>query len=225
MSKDTINNLPLVQKYFGLKENKSVMNLLGSDYWDEMPDDLSRNEFLVYLDLPRPVVLLRLRGGKTLSSRIAKLPSFKEVLMQFPELNFDSILFALTLYGTAFHQNPHDIINSSKDFKSIPLIDDILKPTNGYVLFAHQFEQIYSRIPSASETEVVTLRKDWNKKKPDAIELVKQTEITPGLSFYDLLLERTIEENHFVWNANFKGAKLLWNYINKIQKSKFKSQN
>ena len=48
MSKDTINNLPLVQKYFGLKENKSVMNLLGSDYWDEMPDDLSRNEFLIY---------------------------------------------------------------------------------------------------------------------------------------------------------------------------------
>jgi len=218
MNKDIINNLPLVQKYLGLKENKSVMNLLGSDYWDEMPDDLSRNEFLVYLDLPRPAVLLRLRGGKSFSSRIAKLPSFKEVLMQLPELNFDSILFALTLYGTASNQNPLDIINSSKDFKSIPLIDDILKPTNGFVLFAHQFEQIYSRIPCASETEVVTLRKDWNKKKPEAIELVKQTEIILGLSFYGLLLERTIEENHFVWNANFKGAKLLWDYINKLKK-------
>ena len=217
MNKDTIKELPLVQKYFGLKENKSVMNLLGSDYWDEMPDDLSRNEFLIYLDLPRPAVLLRLRGGKSLSSRIAKLPSIKEVLMQLPELNFDSILFALTLYGTASNQNPLDIINSSQKFKSIPLIDDILKPTNGYVLFAHQFEQIYSRIPSASEIEIVTLRKDWNKKKPEAIELVKQTEITSGLSFYDLLIERTIEENHFVWNANFKGAKLLWDYINKIQ--------
>ena len=213
MNKDTIKELPLVQKYFGLKENKSVMNLLGSDYWDEMPDDLSRNEFLIYLDLPRPAVLLRLRGGKSLSSRIAKLPSIKEVLMQLPELNFDSILFALTLYGTASNQNPLDIINSSQKFKSIPLIDDILKPTNGYVLFAHQFEQIYSRIPSASEIEIVTLRKDWNKKKPEAIELVKQTEITSGLSFYDLLIERTIEENHFVWNANFKGAKILWNNL------------
>jgi hypothetical protein len=194
------------------------MNLLGSDYWDEMPDDLSRNEFLIYLDLPRPAVLLRLRGGKSLSSRIAKLPPIKEVLMQLADLNFDSILFALTLYGTASNQNPLDIINSSQKFKSIPLIDDILKPTNGYILFAHQFEQIYSRIPSASEIEIVTLRKDWNKKKPEAIEIIKQTEIIPGLSFYDLLIERTIEENHFVWNANFKGAKLLWDYLNKIQK-------
>ena len=217
MNKEIINDLPLVQKYFGLKENKSVMNLLGADYWDEMSDDLSRNEFLVYLDLPVPVVLLRLRGGKSMQDRVTEFPPFKEVLMQLPELNFDSILFALTLYGTDSNQNPIDIINTSKKFKSIPLIDDILKPTNGYVLFAHQFEQIYSRIPSASEIEIVTLRKDWNKKKPDAIEFAKQTEITPGLNFYDLLIERTIEENHFVWNANFKGVKLLWDYIIKIQ--------
>ena len=217
MNKDIINDLPLVQKYFGTKESKSVKNLLGSDYWETMPDDLSRNEFLIYLDFPRPEILLRLRGGKTLSSRVAQFPHIKEVLLQLPELHFDSILFALTLYGTVSNQNPLEVLTNSKIFKSIPLIDDILQPTNGYILYAHQFEQIYSRIPSDSEIEIVTLRKDWNKKKPEAIELVKQTNITPEISFYDLLIERTIEENHFVWNANFKGAKLLWDYINKIK--------
>jgi hypothetical protein len=50
--------------------------------------------------------------------------------------------------------------------------------------------------------------------------LVKQTEIKSGYSFYDLLMDRTVEENHFVWNANFKGANLLWNYINKINQKK-----
>ena len=37
--------------------------------------------------------------------------------------------------------------------------------------------------------------------------------------FYDLVLERTVEENHFVWNAYFKGANLLWKYLNKSKKS------
>jgi hypothetical protein len=213
MNKDIINDLPLVQKYFGTKESKSVKSLPGSDYWDTIPDDISRNEFLMYLDFPRPKVLLRLRGGKTLSSRVAQFPHIKEVLLQLPELHFDAILFALTLYGTVSNHYPLEVLTNSKTFKSIPLIDDILQPTNGYILYAHQFEQIYSRIPSDSEIEIVTLRKDWNKKKPEAIELVKQTEITPEISFYDLLLERTIEENHFVWNANFKGAKMLWNNL------------
>ena len=222
MNKDIINALPLVQKYFGLKESKSDTNTLETDNMDSISNYVSGNEFLIYLDFQRPSILVRSRGGNTLSARVAQLPPIKKVLLQFPELNFDAILFTLTLYGTVSNSNPLEIISNSKTFKSIPLIDDILKPTNGYILYAHQFEQIYSRIPSDSEIEIVTLRKDWNKKKPEAIELVKQTNITPEISFYDLLIERTIEENHFVWNANFKGAKNLWN--NLIKNSKLKSE-
>lgn len=223
MNKDIINALPLVQKYFGLKEHKSDTNTLETDNIDPISIDVSENEFLIYLDFQRPSILVRLKGGERLSSRVAQLPPIKEVLIQFPELNFDAILFTLTLYGTVSNSNPLEIISNSKTFKSIPIIDDILKPTNGYILYAHQFEQIYSTIPSDSEIEIVTLRKEWNKKKPEAIDLAKQTKITPEISFYDLLIERTIEENHFVWNANFKGAKILWN--NLIKNSKFKIKN
>ena len=212
-----IKELPLVQKHFAVTESKSVMNLLGSDYWDSMTDDSPKNEFLIYLDFAKPLVLLRTRGGKSLASKFENFPDIKEVLMQLPEITFDSLLFTLSHYGVITDKNPLELISQSKKFKTIPLIDDILKPTYGYVLFAHQFEQIYSRIPSASEIEIVTLRKDWNKKKPEAIEMVKQTAVMKGLSFYDLLLERTVEENHFVWNANFKGTKLLWEHLNKME--------
>ncbi len=222
MKKDIINALPLVQKYFGFKKRESVIDTLETDSVASISNDVSENEFLIYLDFQRPSILVRLKGGERLSSRVAQLPPIKKVLLQLPELNFDAILFTLTLYSTVSNRNPLEIISNSKTFKSIPLIDDILKPTNGYILYAHQFEQIYSRIPSDSEIEIVALRKDWNKKKPEAIELVKQTKITPEISFYDLLLDRTIEENHFVWNANFKGAKILWN--NLIKNSKFKSE-
>ena len=105
-----------------------------------------------------------------------------------------------------------------QETKTISQLDEILKPTYGYILYAHQFEQIYSKLPSNSNYDIVTLRKDWNKKKPEAIAFVKQIKISDGFSFYDLVLERTVEENHFVWNANFKGANLLWGYLNKSKK-------
>ncbi len=220
MNKDMIKELPLVQKYSDAAERNSVMKLLGLDYNDSMPVDSFKNEFLIYLNLAKPIILLRIRGSKSMALKYENLPDIKDVLMQLPELSFDSILFTLSLYGVVTDKNIFEFISQSKKIKSIPLIDDILKPTYGFVLFAHQFEQIYSRIPSSSDLEVITLRKDWNKKKPEAIEIVKQTEIMKGLSFYDLLMERTVEENHFVWNANFKGAKLLWEYLNKKVKSK-----
>jgi len=214
MDKKRIVSLPLEQQYFGIKESKSVMNLLGNKYWDENHDDVLRNEFLIYLDLPKPKVLLRAKGGKTLATRVTKLPNFKEVLMQLPVVDYDSILFSLTLFGVVADIAPLQMIEEGDRFETIGLIDDILKPSLGYLLYAHQFEQIYSLIPNANQAEVVALRKDWNKKKSEAIKLVKEAEIIPGYSLYDLLKERTIEENHFVWNANFNGANHLWNYLN-----------
>jgi len=219
MNKDILKELPLIQKYIDGSESKSVIDLSGSDSIDIKNNDSLKNEFLIYLNVAKPKILLRVRGSKSMASKFESLPDFKEVLRQLPELSFDSILFTLSLYGVISNKNPLDIIKQSKKFKSIPLIDEILKPTYGFVLYAHQFEQIYSRIPSSSDLEIITLRKDWNKKKPEAIEIVKQTEIIKGFSFYDLLMERTVEENHFVWNANFKGAKLLWEYLNKKVKS------
>jgi len=213
MNNNLINDLPLTQKIIQLEKTNSEVNAST----DEM-NDRFLYEFSISIDLPKPIFLLHSKGGESFSSRVSNLPPLKEVLSNLPELNFDSILFALTIYGTISNRNPIELISNSKRFKSIPDVDDILKPTYGYILFAHQFEQIYSRIPSTSEYDIVTLRKDWNKKKPEAVDIVKETKISDGLSFYDLVLERTIEDNHFVWNANFKGAKLLWGYLNKSKK-------
>ncbi len=213
MNKNQIIDLPLTQKIIKLEKSNSETDALSN----EVSVDFSY-EFLISIDLPKPFVLLHSKGGESLSSRVSLLPPLKELLSHLPELNFDSILFALTFYRTISKCNPIDLINNSKAFKTLPLLDDILKPTYGYILYAHQFEQIYAKLPSSSDYDIVTLRKDWNKKKPEAIEYVKQIKISDGFSFYDLVLERTVEENHFVWNANFKGANLFWKYLNKSKK-------
>lgn len=215
MNNTQITELPLSQKLIKLEKSNSEMDALSNEVNVEYS-----YEFLICIDLPKPIVLIRSKGGESLSSKVSQLPPLNEMLSHLPELNFDSILFALTFYSTISNQNPIELISNSKRFKSIPTLEDILKPTYGYILFAHQFEQIYSRIPSTSEYDIVTLRKDWNKKKLEAINIVKETKISVGLSFYDLVLERTIEENHFVWNANFKGANLLWGYLNKVKSKK-----
>ena len=215
MHNNQIKELLLSQKLIKLEKTNSEVNASN----DEVNVEFSY-EFLISLDLLKPIVLLHTNGGELLSKRVSQLPPLKELLSHLPELNYDSILFALTFYSTISSQNPIDLINNSKAIKTITLIDDILKPTYGYLLYAHQFEQIYSKLPSTSDYDIVTLRKDWNKKKPEAIEYVKQIKISDGLSFYDLVLERTVEENHFVWNANFKGANLLWGYLNKVKSKK-----
>jgi hypothetical protein len=215
MNNNLIKELPLSQKLNKLEKSNSETDALSN----EVNVDFLY-EFLISIDLPKPIVLLHSKGGESLYSRVSKFPPLKELLSHLPELNFDSILFALTFYSAISNQNPIELINNSKRFKSIPALEDILKPTYGYILFAHQFEQIYSRIPSTLEYDIVTLRKDWNKKKPEAIDVVKETKISDGVSFYDLVLERTVEENHFVWNANFNGANLLWGYLNKVKSKK-----
>jgi hypothetical protein len=213
MNNTLINKLPLSQKIIKLEKSNSEIDALSNELNVEY-----FYEFLISVDLPKPIIFIHSKGGESLSSRVSQLPPLKELLSHLPELNYDSILFALTFYRTISKCNPIDLINNSKAFKTLPLLDDILKPTYGYILYAHQFEQIYSKLPSTSEIEAITLRKDWNKKKPEAIEYVKQIKISDGFSFYDLVLERTVEENHFVWNANFKGADLLWKYLNKSKK-------
>ena len=213
MNNNLIKELPLSQKIIKNEKSNSVTNASSN----EENVDFSY-EFLIILDLPKPIVLFHSKGEESLSSRVSQLPPLKELLSHLPELNYDSILFALTYYSTISNYNPIDLINNSKAFKTIPLLSDILKPTYGYILYAHQFEQIYAKLPSTSDYDIVTLRKDWNKKKPEAIEIVKHSKISDGFSFYDLVLERTLEENHFVWNANFKGANLLWKYLNKSKK-------
>lgn len=213
MNNNLIKDLPLSQKIIKLEKSKTEIDASSNDEYDDFS-----YESLITIDLPKPIVLLHSKGGESLSSRVSQLPPLKELLSNLPELNYDSILFALTFYRTISKCNPIYLINNSKAFKTLPLLDDILKPTYGYILYAHQFEQIYSKLPSTSEIEAITLRKDWNKKKPEAIEIVKQIKISDGFSFYDLVLERTVEENHFVWNANFKGTNLLWKYLNKSKK-------
>ena len=178
MNINLIKELSLSQKIIILEKSKTEIDASSND---ENAD--FSYEFLISIDLPKPIVLLHSKGGESLLSRVSQLPPINELLSHLPQLNFDSILFALTFYRTTSNANPIDLINNSKAFKTIPLLNDILKPTYGYILFAHQFEQIYSKLPSISEYDIITLRKDWNKKKPEAFDIVKETKISDGLSF------------------------------------------
>lgn len=215
MDKTLLKKIPIVQKCYGKADHEFITNLFGEEYLQSFPDDHTLYEFVIFIPGIRPIILLRIRGGEPLKQRAKSLPEFKEILMSMPEVNFDSILFILTVFRALGKRSPLELINESKKFNPVPELDDLLENTFGYLLYAHQFEQVYSRIPSNTDDEVITVRKEWNKKKPDVLVTMKNTMIKPGLSLYDFICERTIEENHFVWNANFKGAKLLFNYLSK----------
>lgn len=223
MDKNLLRKLPLVQQYFSAKESKLVMDILKDDYWEFPSDDLLRHHFIIYLDLPKPIILLKMRGSSSLKNRTQNFPDMKEMLLHSLQLDFDNILFLLTYYSSISETPPDLLIKKAKSFTSTPLLDEILKPSHGLLLYAHQFEQIYERVKNDFEIDAIEVRKGWNKKKPEIIAMTHSIELKPGFSFYDMLKERTIESNHFVWNVNFKGAKLLWDYLNKLENNSSKA--
>ena len=61
--------------------------------------------------------------------------------------------------------------------------------------------------------EAITFRKDWNLKKPQARAKADKIIVSEGISLAKLIQQRSIENNSFVYNADFGGAYRLWKYI------------
>ena len=207
-----LDQIDIVHRYFGKKSAAQISELFGEDYFNQF-DDHAIYHYFIYINEPIPIVLFHLSGGDHLEERTNRLPDLKLVLKQIPELNFDTLLFVLTLYGVIGEVNPIQSIQNAKNFEPLPNYDDLLSPTFGYLFYKHQLEQLITRISNDEEINALQLRKDWNCKKPSVIDVFDKMEIQEGQSLTDFIKSRTIEENHFVWNPNFSGAQKLWNHL------------
>lgn len=207
-------DIPIIQKVFGpedsLMVNKILNDLSGSQqYTSESP-----YHFIVYIDGENPSPIIWIQGSKKLLEYEKRVPTFKESLLQLTQFDFDTILFLTTLYGAYGKMDPLYLMKSSNKLSSIPNVDDFLKNSFGYLLYSHQFEQLVCMLTGMSYNEAILFRKDWNKKKVSVRLATKEILVTDKIMLHQLISERTVEENQFVFNANFRGAYVLWNYIN-----------
>ena len=176
--------------------------------------------FTVYIEADKTNPVISQIANESRINKIRGNISFKDTLLQLPYINYDSILFLTTTFLNIGNNSTIKLIEKSRQFKSLPILDEILKPSFGYLLYAHQLEQLYCMITKCKYEDAIDFRKNWNKKKPDIRNAAKEIEVFPGFTLSELLQQRCIEENQFAFNANFNGAFLLWNYINKEYKNK-----
>ena len=182
------------------------------------PDAVERvNQYpyhkLLFLDKEEPIPLIWI--SSTEQGKVSIEQSFIEMLHALPTINYDSLLFALTCYQHFNDQHFNQILNNSKHLiKYLPVIDNLLTPTFGHLVYAHQLEQIYIMLTGVSSTEAIAFRKDWNIKRRSTREMVSDILIDDNLNFMNLINSIALDQKHFFcFHAPWRSAYLLYMHL------------
>jgi hypothetical protein len=137
--------------------------------------------------------------------------NFKHAFNAIKRKHYSDLLLLLTYYGHMDNSLLVEKINQPKipiDHLTALLFNET---SNGYLAYGYQLEQVYSTLTGATAHESIQFRRDWNKKKHSAIDLVKSIAYNKELSLFDYIRENCFyEEGPFFLNANFQQAKLLY---------------
>ena len=212
-----IESLSIEQRIFGPNEKELLIKILGvkeAEYINNYSYHL-----LVYLNSAKFLPIIKIAGSEIASLQKLSVDSFQQCLKMIPAINYDNILFLTTIYSISRRPHLRYLINDDQKHIKLTELDDFFASSFGYLIYAHQLEQLYCMLTGCNYIEAITFRKDWNLKRPKARESAKEISVSSGFYLSDLIQERAIEENQFVYNANFGGAYNLWTYfINNTEK-------
>lgn len=208
-----IKTLPIEQQIFGPLEKMAALDIVGTGA-EEQINNYPYHQ-IIYINKEKPIPIISISRFVAFNkSLIKQQPTFKQCLLKLPEINFGFLLFLTTAFQVIDSLRICDIIQSKKKRLAIPLLEQWLVNSFGYLIYAHQLEELYGMLTGCNYMEAITFRKDWNLKRPKSREIATLLPISPGIFLSDLLQQNTIEENQFAYNANFSGAFQLWQYMN-----------
>lgn len=154
------------------------------------------NHTLLFLNIEQPIPLIWISSLVT----TYELPrqSFIDILRLLPEINFDSLLFALNFYQNFREHDFNQVLNNKINFKSYgKVFDEILAPSFGYLVYAHQLERIYSILTGAGYSEAIVFRKNWNMKRPSTRTMVSAIKLIDNKSLLDMINDNALDQEHF----------------------------
>ena len=174
---------------------------------------------LLYLDNDEPIPLIWI--SSTEPDQLNSEQAFIEILYALPTINYDSLLFALTCYQQFNHQEFQKILNNSNHLiKDSSVLDLFLAPSFGYLVYAHQLEQIYIMLTGVSSSEAIAFRKDWNIKRRTTRTMVADIKLDDNRNRSDLIKNRALDQEHFFcFHAPWRSAYLLYTHLLKDIKS------
>ncbi len=138
--------------------------------------------------------------------------SFNRMLFRLPQINLYSLLFALTIYP--HNENDCIIKRNSRKTDYDYLFKEITQHSFGWLVYGYQLEMIYSCLTGCHPEEANEFRKGWNKKDRNVRKSASEIYIENNYSLSNYIEDYAFDENMFCYNANYKGAFLLWKAFN-----------
>lgn len=139
--------------------------------------------------------------------------TFDECLQLLPNKRFNALLFLLTTYQSVRFSAFKNILHPKFRTDLPDPIAQLTEASFGYVLFHHQFEQLYALLTGCNSMQAVTFRKDWNRKLRSAREEAGNIKISHNLTLADMLADRCLCPHQFVYQPNYNAAFRLWKHI------------
>lgn len=168
-----------------------------------------------YIESGNNIVIVRAALSTKSFNTPKKSKRLQSELQKIKSISLNNVLFITTLLP--YHES--DIMNSlpEKAYQNISysLIDEILKDTKGYLAYHYQLEQLIGMANNCSIHEAVNIRKAIGKKEKNTLVLLDKMKIE------DKFITQIMEErmfNPFTLYPNYRGAYVLYNYMNYANK-------
>jgi len=139
---------------------------------------------------------------------------FKNYLNQTNPETFGDFLLRIDLYDGVMHGYyalPDLIDLTYREFSTIPVVDEILEVSGGFLLWYHQLESLFALFLT-DHARIADARRNINMKKPEAFHLAKSLKFDENLSLEDVILERMVLGT--VKFPNIHGANTLYRLKN-----------
>jgi hypothetical protein len=206
-----VNQIPIEQIEIGTNEKTLAISIMGVDETERINN--YPFHLIVYINTAQKIPILIKSNFIKFCNTGSQFITFKESLLTLSDLNFNNILFLTTTYQV-FSSEQLSIISTYPIYlEANQEMNEFFSNSSGYLLYTHQLEQLYCMLTGCNYMEAITFRKDWNLKKPQARAKADKIIVSEGISLAKLIQQRSIENNGFVYNADFGGAYRLWKYI------------
>ncbi len=208
-----MNAKTIVEGYFQVSKNLDLTRTL----FPEVPEAKDFKYFYgIYLDdgEVHPVfgyLTNSLKPGETLGLK----NDFRKYLSQHHPTGFSDLLFLLDHHRLEHIHGPIDYDHGQ--IQKTPVVDDILKPSKGLILWHYQLEQLFACFYQ-SQTKAIELRKAVNQKQAFVFELAETLEFKSGVSLGSILNDRMIFP--VTCSPNLKGAITLYSKGGLIMEAK-----
>lgn len=204
-----MSQMPIKEYLLGQNQKAQILEFVGNNREELIL--ANKWHYIVYIESTSKLILHQSSSSSDIFGTGRN--SFTQILDKIVNPSFQDLLYLCTLYPLLLPKSSDPIRHKEIDVSLPPSIQQLILAGNGYLLYYHQLEILYATITNCSHSEAVLFRRDWNLKKHYTREIAKSLYITNDITLYDLFQDASLNDNHFVYQANYHGAYNVYNLI------------